>query len=457
MKAYLLYLWDALRGSYWFLPSVCAVAAIALALIMPEIDGRVSSSAWQLPEAIRTTTQAARATLSAIASAMMGVTGTVFSITVVTLSLASQQFGPRLLRRFMLDLTTQATLGSFLATGFYCLLVLRIVEQGENGPTAANFSVLAAVVLALFSMGMLIVFIHHIAMLIQAPQVIAAVAGDLDDAIVRLFPEKMGEPAHADQNADKAAQSQEATLGAGVVLHATSVGYIQAIDGAGLIHLARSHGVLFRLLRRPGDFIAGDSPLAELWRLDDEVDSTPLDRLAETIQPRLDEHVLVGVRRTPRQDVECAVTELVEVAVRALSPGVNDPFSAINCVDRLGAALASLAERTPPSPYRLDEEGRLRLIARGPSFSSVLDAAFNQIRQCSGASVAVAIRLLEAYRVVAAKVRTDEDRAAVRRHAATVLRLSERFPEELDRRDVLKRYDAVKALLGEKRSSESAR
>ncbi len=125
MKTYLLNLWDSLRSSYWFVPSLCALGAILLSVLLPLLDAAVARAGWSLPEWVQTTTPAARATLSVMAGSMVAVTGTVFSITIVTLSLASQQFGPRLLRRFMYDLVTQVTLGVFLSTGIYCLLILQ--------------------------------------------------------------------------------------------------------------------------------------------------------------------------------------------------------------------------------------------------------------------------------------------------------------------------------------------
>ena len=136
MRTYLLNLWDALRTSYWFVPSLLATGTAIIAIGLPVVDRSLLESQIELPEWVRTTPDTARTTLSATAGAMIAVTGTVFSITIVTLSLTSQQFGPRLLRRFMYDLTTQITLGGFLSTGFYCLLMLRVVESGEGGLSA---------------------------------------------------------------------------------------------------------------------------------------------------------------------------------------------------------------------------------------------------------------------------------------------------------------------------------
>lgn len=436
MKMYLLNLWDAARSSYWFVPSLFAIGALLLSLFMPRIDSLIVDLEWKIPEWILTTTDAARATLSALAGAMIAVTGTVFSITVVTLSMTSQQFGPRLLRRFMYDLTTQVTLGVFLSTGLYCLLLLRSVDQ-HGDASVPHLAILTAVVMAVTSMAMLIGFIHHVAMLIQAPHVVAAVARDLDDAIVRLFPERIGEPATSKRFEGDTVQAQESKLGerSSVVLSERE-GYIQAIDGDMLLQLARERQFVLRLRSRPGDFITIGTPLADVWS-DERPEEE--DEFADLGSP-FNDAVIAGVRRTPRQDVECAIDELVEVAVRSLSPGINDPFTAMNCIDRLGASLGRLAERKLSSPYRYDADGRLRVIARPVSFADVLDAAFNQIRQYGRESVAVSIRILEALTSIADHAQRDEDRKAIQLHGEMTARSRESFDEEFDQRTVDERF-----------------
>jgi len=430
MKTYLLHLWDTVRSSYWFVPSVFAAVAVVLSIVLPSVDEEVWNSEVALPEWIRTTTDTARTTLSAMAGAMIAVTGTVFSVTIVTLSLTSQQFGPRLLRRFMYDLTTQVTLGVFISTGFYCLLLLRIVESREDGLSAPHLSVLTAMAMAVLSMVMLIVFIHHVAMLIQAPNVVAAVADDLDDAIKRLFPERIGDPLEEEEASEADAREQEDTLtGECHLVLMTKGGYVQAVANESLLACAKKHDIVLRLLPRPGDFVAIDTPLAEVWFIDAEPwKSISIEELTDTIN----EELILGLRRTPRQDAECAVNELVEIAVRALSPGINDPFTASTCIDRLGATLGRLAQRRPLSPLRCDDEGQLRVIARPETFPQVLGTAFNLIRQNCQEEVGVSIRLLEALHSIARHVTRAEDREAVKLHAEMVARHAENFIEETD-------------------------
>ncbi len=448
MRTYLLHLWDTIRTSYWFVPSLFAISAIVLATVLPLLDEHFVSSERELPEWVLTTTDTARTTLSAMAGAMIAVTGTVFSITIVTLSLTSQQFGPRLLRRFMYDLATQLTLGLFLSTGFYCLLILRVVESKEDGLIAPHISVLAAVGFAVLSMGMLIVFIHHIAMLIQAPNVVAAVADDLDDAIVRLFPEKIGEAlSESEEKLEDRPEFKKLAAKDPFIVRSNLIGYVQAIDGKGLIEQAIEKDLIINLRSQPGHFISEGTTLAEVWPAKTR-DSEKLDE--EELSELLNETFITGVRRTPRQDLNCAVEELVEVAVRSLSPGINDPVTAMNCIDYLGAALSQLAERKLPGAYRCDQEGRLRVIARPLEFSNVIDAAFNQIRQYGRDSVAVIIRLLETLTFVAEHISRDEDRAAVKRHGEMIFQTAESIPQEFDQNDIHERYEALKKALEKK-------
>ncbi len=455
MYTYLLNWWDAIRSSFWFVPSALGIAALALGVGMPLADGALHDFSVEHTPGIQTTTGAARATLSAIAGAMVTVAGTVFSITVVVLSLTSSQFGPRLLRTFMLDMPTQWTLGIFVSTSLYCLLVLHAVQPSDDGDSAPHLSVLLAVVLAVLCLAFLIFFVHHISVLIQAPRVVQAVAGELDDAIVRLFPDRIGESADDESASDKAihaaALAQAEQLGqAGHQIVATKEGYIQALDTAGVLEEARENDLIFGMRFRPGDFLRRDAVLADIWAPQDVSPET-----VKKIETAINEAVIVGMRRTPRQDVECAVNELVEVAVRALSPGINDPFTAMSCTDRLVSSLMRLAQREMPSPIRCDADGQLRVIAsHSTKFGSVLDASFNQIRQYGRGCAPVLIRLLEGLLYIADVVSRDEDRAAIRRHADMIWRNGqESLQEEWDRREVQERYDRVLESLTESKSS----
>lgn len=270
---------------------------------------------------------------------------------------------------------------------------------------------------------------------------------DLDDAIARLFPEEIGDAVDDEQRNNDHGRDQAARLGENYpVVRSTQDGYIQAIDMDSLMRMACERDLLLRLHSRPGNFISTGSPLADVWTCGEP---SAEDSNAGDLTATLNETVIVGIRRTPRQDVECAIEELVEIAVRALSPGINDPFTAMNCIDRLGAALGRLSERKLPTAYRCDDEGSLRLIVRTVSFANALDAAFSQIRQYGHNSVAVTIRLLEALASVAEHVQRDEDRDVVKLHAEMVSRHAESFSEEHDKGEIFERLQRVYSLLGD--------
>jgi uncharacterized membrane protein len=268
--------------------------------------------------------------------------------------------------------------------------------------------------------------------------VIAAVDRDLDRAIEHLFPEREGhylfERAlrHEDdvpEDFDEKSRPIEAIQG----------GYVQAIDNDGLMSLATRNNLLLRLEYRPGDFVARGSNLVLIWS-----DQDPDEEIADQIQDAFS----LGVQRLRMQDVEFAVNQLVEIAVRALSPGINDPFTAVVCIDRLGAALAHLAERSIPSAYRYDDESKLRLITDAVTFAGVVDQAFNQIRQYGRSSVAVTIRLLGTIAVIGEHTRSKKDRAALRRQAVMIKRGSdEAIPEAEDRKDIAEQFEIAMKVL----------
>jgi len=292
-------------------------------------------------------------------------------------------------------------------------------------------------VLAAASIGVLVFFIHHVSLSIQAPILVANVGGELLRALDRVLPEKLGEGgAPADAQPDVPPCPGEAAPVCG-----KRGGYLQAIDADGLMELAAKHDLRIWLARRPGEFVVSELPLMH---------AHPRDRITDEIREALSGAFILGPQRTPEHDVEFNVHQLVEIAVRALSPGINDPFTAINCIDWLGQALCKLCGRRFPSPLRYDDENRLRVVAKTTDFAGVVDAAFNQIRQYGAGSVAVTLRLLECIAQVAACARTDEQRAALMRHARMIAQPDEEsFSQRGDRADLRDRVAAALGAIGE--------
>lgn len=440
MKARLNHLVEALRGSLWLIPSLMSLGAALLAVAMLALDARMSDRILPSALSFQAGPEAARALLTTLAGAMMGVVGVTFSITIVALTLASQQFGPRLLRNFLQDRANQVVLGTFIATFTYSLLVLQAVRGGELDGQFPRLAVTVAMLIALASLGTLIYFIHHVAHGIQADAIIASVASELDASIDRMYPEQMGHDAPEDD--------PEALIPPGfdeeaVALRSPKSGYLQAIEEDDLVALAVEEGLLLHLVHRPGDFLVEGSPLVRVW---------PPDRLTPGLEERLAGFFIVGLNRTPEQDVEFAIDQLVEVAVRALSPGINDPFTAMRCVDRLGAGLCRLCARRFPSPYRKDDRGKLRVVARRPDFEGIVNASFDQIRQYGRSSVSVTIRLFETIEVVAGcaagrPALRDPLRAQAERIYQGAAGQEGGDLLEADRNDIERRYRDAKAAL----------
>ncbi len=428
MRVTLLKYWDSIRGSFWFVPLLMAVAAIALAYMVVALDQTVMGRGW-LTGLDTGSAEGATAILSTIASSMISIAGVVFSMTLVVLSLASSQLGPRLLRTFMTDKTNQMVLGTFVATFLYSLIVLRTIRRADEALFVPHLGVAVGVLLAIASLGVLVYFIHHVAVSIQADIVVARIGTELAEDIDQMFPQVLSDKAHNHASFPEAAPHDAHPIGAG------EDGYVQLLDSNVLLALATEQDLVLRVVRRPGHFVIKGSPLVLAW---------PGQRVQEQTSTEVNAAFALGTHRTPVQDVEFAVNQLAEIAVRALSPGVNDPFTAMACVDRLGAALARLAQREMPSPLRYDEHNRVRVILPTTSFSDVTDAAFDQIRQYAHSSAAVTIRLLEAIAMVAGFAQRQEDRAALRRHAEMISRGSrDGLPEKNDRDAVEERFRTV--------------
>lgn len=397
MKGALLRVADALRESYWFLPTVMAIGAMLLAGGMIYLD-TLQGSGWMdgLPWLYAARPDGARQVLSVIGASMITVAGTVFSVTIAAVVYASGQYGPRLLSNFMKDRGNQVTLGTFIATFVYCLLVLRTIrspgEQGGGLGFVPNLALLVGAAMALCSIGVLIFFIHHVPSKLHINTVIEDVGNEFLREIDNRFPLFIGEPRHvdddrrdiprtfrADADADEAARRTQ--------IPALATGYIQLIDDEALLAHAHEHNLVLRLQYQPGDFVHVGRTLIEAW---------PPERCNEAVSGAISRAFSVGAHRTALQDLRFLIDELVEIAARALSPGVNDPFTAVTCLDWLGAGLSELAGRDLPSHLRLDADGALRVIAHPSTFAHYLDRSFGALAQYCAADMVASLRFIRA-------------------------------------------------------------
>ncbi|MBD1852784.1 DUF2254 domain-containing protein [Leptolyngbya sp. FACHB-711] len=422
--------WDTLRSSYWFLPTLIAGIAFVLALVLLEIDrsGNAPNWGWLYTGG----PDGARAMLSTIASSMATVAGTAFSITIVALQLAASNFGPRLLRNFMQDMGNQIVLGTFLGTFLYCLLVLRNIRGEDFNQFVPQLSITVGMVLAIVSVLVLIYFIHHASTIIQVSQVITDVGRELDRAIDRLFPEQLGHRAQHQRPVGEIPSDFEARS---TLVRSQDKGYLQAIDDEELMKIACQTDGLLWLKTQPGKYLISGSPLVSVY---------PKERYSSALFKKINRVFIFGKERTEQQDIAFPIQQLVEIALRAISPAVNDPFTAIRCIDRLGAGFSQLVQRDFPSPYRYDKFHNLRVIAEPVKLEYLFDCAFSPIRQYAQSDSAVMSHLLDAIALIASHAKTPEQKRALRHHAGMILRGSRQgLSEEWDRQMIEERYQAV--------------
>ena len=415
-----------LRSSFWFVPSLIVAVSIALAVVLVETGSTGSySDRWlaSWPRLFGAGAAGARGMLSTIAGSMITVVGVTFSMTLVTLALASSQYTSRILRNFMSDRVTQVVLGIFAGIFTYCLIVLRTIRGGEGSGFIPNLAVAFGVVLAIGGIGVLIFFIHHIASSIQAANIIASVAAETMAAVDRLFPEKLGHgPADGDED-----QSPLPLSTSWQAVAARGNGYIQNVDNATLMRLAREHQTVVRMERGIGEFVVQDTMLASL-----ALEDPP----GKEIIADLQEAYSINRFRTVEHDSAFGIRQIVDMALKALSPGINDTTTAVMCVDYLTAILARLAPRQIPSSRRY-EEGELRVIAIGPTFEDLLAASFDQIRSSAKGNVAIMLRMLGAIQTIAGLTAGPSRRRALREQVQWIAELAERTIESAHDRERL--------------------
>jgi uncharacterized membrane protein len=426
---------EALRTNLWLVPAIEVVVAIVLFGITHELDRAAYDHRFGLPSwVIGGSADAARQVLAALAGAEITVVGVVFSITIVALTLASTQFGPRMLRNFIRDRGTQITLGTFVATMVYTVLVLASIGVGPHGDFVPHISITICLGLVLLDLAVLIYFINHTAVAIQLPHVIANIAGDLSraiDADARDARQLAAGSAPLDEGDPAAAELPDQP--GGVVL-APSAGYLQLVRYDILVRIAEQEDALIELRYRPGHFLVAGQPMATVW---------PAAAQAR-ITRRLERAHVTGAVRTLTQDVAFAVDQLVEIALRALSPAVNDTFTALTCIDWLGDALCRAATQWQPARVHRDAAGRARLITAPVSYDRLIERAFEKIRQAGRGMPAIMIRQLDALAAIVEQARTEQQRRVLVDQARMILHSSiESVPEPSDRVDVRRRYERV--------------
>lgn len=377
---------DSLRTQLWPLPVVAVVLAVVLGMTLPTLDAAVEGG---LPGNISVLLfsggpEAARSVLQAISGSLITVTSLTFSLTVVTLQLASSQFSPRLLRTFSSDRFVHATLALFLAAFAFALTVLRSVRDEGNGNTAfvPEISVTVAFILAIASVVGLVLFLAHLTREIRVETMMRRVNVETQEVIKRIFPE------------DRPASGPVPVPAPGVFLiRAAGSGFLTSLDKDALVRVTEEFGVVVRIDREPGSSLVAGVPVATAWPAEPGTMLTPAAR--EKVQTAVAAAIDTGFERTNVQDVGYGFRQLVDVAARALSPGINDPTTAVHVIGHLSVLLCQLAPRNLGPEHLTGEGGKVRVVIALPCMKDLLELGVNQIRQYGAADSAVAARLLQ--------------------------------------------------------------
>ncbi len=419
---------DHLRSSFWFLPALLMVASAIAAALALAAD-RAHEGTWG-GLLYNGGPEGARVLLGTIAGSMVTVGATVFSITMVALTLASSQFGPRMLSNFLRDRGNQLTIGLFIAVFLYSLLVLRGVRDDPG--QVPNLAVSLAILFAVVALMVLVYFIHHIATSIQVMNLVQLLGEDLKAGLDSTVPD-------ASSGKDPGPPPARPTVsGPGLPVPADGSGYVQYVDRDTLLGRATERDLLVELVVRPGRFVVEGTPVARAWRSGGgPASSADAEDLGGV--------VTLGPRRSVVQDVEFPIRQLVEVGLRALSPGINDPTTATACVNQLSVGLCRVADRPMPPDLLADDGGRARVLHADPlTFARLVGVAFDQLRQAAAEHVVVHLHLFEALTTVAGCTRRT-DRLAVLRHQGDLVweRASHADLQPADLQVVRERYDAL--------------
>jgi uncharacterized membrane protein len=374
-----------LRNSLWFIPALWVMGAGCLAILATWIDSVTPAIGRDLPLVFGGGPDGARSVLSSIAGSTITVAGVTFSITIVALQLASSQFSPRVLRDFMRDRLSQSVLGSFIGTFFYSLVVLRSIRSAdETGPEfVPAVAVTLGIAFAVLAVAMLVYFIHHISTRIQVSSIVAGIAHATERAIERAMEDDGSYQRVPEGERQHGLSHAERPDGEPGRLPAATSGYLQLIDRRGIVATTDELDLVVRLELRPGDWVQEGAPLFVVW---------PAGAADDELADRLHERVTIGAERSLEQDPAFGLRQLVDVAVKALSPGINDPTTARECIGRITQVLAARGRAGQPHFGAASQE-RMRLAEREQTFAELVGLGFDELRHYGASTPEVAIAL----------------------------------------------------------------
>ncbi|MDQ8188405.1 DUF2254 domain-containing protein [Pelagicoccus sp. SDUM812002] len=432
MKTYLRNLFESVSQSLWLMPSISISLAVLMAYLMLSWEESIESEWEAFSFVLRSGREASLAIVGTLVGSLITVAGVTFSITIVSLTLASSQFGPRLLRNFLQSRASQFTLGALVGSFVYGILIMPGIGEdwvaGEAHP-----SVTLMIVLACFCVCMIVYYIHHVATSIQADALVAAVYNELEQHIEDLSERSEAEVERGSPN----------WKGESFEIRSHRSGYVTAIDCGRTLEWAAKEGLQVRFTKRAGKFVAKGETLVEVFG---DVDT-------EAALKKVKEVVFVGSKRTPEQNLEFLIDQLVEVAMRAISPGINDPNTALVCIDYLAAGIRQLSDRELAPSYRLDEKGTARVYYPQTDYEGLVNDAFDQLRQSGRDYPEIVIRLIESLTSIASSLPSNDPRRKVAQAQFEQLVEAHRDNEgisSMDRADVNRCVDSFERTIASK-------
>lgn len=415
MKTRLLDLLEDARASFWALPMLCLLLAIALAVGNRLLETRFADA---LPDELfglldLSATDSNQAILSTTATAVLGTLGIVFSVTITTLVLASQQYGPHLIRTYMQKSFVQGVLGFFAGSGLYCLLALQLTGASEGAEVLPVITMLTVPFLVVANLALLIIFIHRTARSLQADEVIAQAHADFLERADELLGGRGPSPASRPP-------AERLTLHRVDMLRS---GYLQAIDCEALIELAREHDTLIDIPSEVSAYLLAGNVLARVQGVgaDEDEGDAPDARAMASIERRIRASIVIGSSPTPTQDRCYALRQLNQIGLRALSAAINDPVTAMSCLDRMSSIVGKTLSHSEPSSWHTDAEGIPRLTVRVIEHDRVVAYAFDSIRMAGAEQPNVLIHLLRCLEALAEQRQLVPYLAALERQREAVI------------------------------------
>ncbi|MFN8484172.1 MAG: DUF2254 domain-containing protein [Anaerolineae bacterium] len=407
--------WDRLTVSFWFAPTIMALGAVLLAWAMYWLDGLVPNAALASSHFVLAgSANELRSALLSMAGTVLATAGVVFTLLTLPLSTVVAQYGSRLLRVFLGDRTTQLVLGMFVATFVYCMAGALSIPPADVQHEGPQLTATLGVYLMLGTFASLIVLVQHISTMLQAPNIAAAAGAELLEVVsAEISPEVTSGSDGAVAITNQTVQGAPTTLldTEAYPVRVTHAGYIQYIDPEIMLSLAREEDLVIHLLHTPGHFVWPGAVVALAW---------PATRVDGELETQIRRAFEIGNVRTPSQDIEYAVNQLTEMAVRAMSPAINDPFTAMTCLDHMADGLAKFIRQGEKGSHYYDRDGKLRLILEPVTFEKLLSAAFDMLRHASCDNATVLLHMVEVVAVISQEAKEPEARQQLLRQVSLI-------------------------------------